>query len=280
MDVLLVSSSAWALSFFSKQKLISILFPFHWTPESQNHLNHLISLLLKLGCLVELPEKLEKWLVFGSYLQRFWCFGYCASVRVLRGKGGMSIRIFLKKTLHWFSRATNLENPLMYTELPLALSWAQSSVGSQVFSELSSLLLWLQWTPLLRWWLCNPHLGSRTSGCLEASILEGLLLLLLSRFSHVQLCVWPQRRQPTRLPRPWDSPGKNTGVGCHFLPQCTKVKSEKWNWNCSVVSDSSRPHGLQPTRLLRPWDFPGKSTGVGCHCLLHWRALGITKDIR
>ena len=36
----------------------------------------------------------------------------------------------------------------------------------------------------------------------------------------------------------------------------------------SVVSDSSRPHGLQPTRLLCPWDFPGKSTGVGCHCLL------------
>ena len=34
------------------------------------------------------------------------------------------------------------------------------------------------------------------------------------------------RRQPTRLPRPWDSPGKNTGVGCHFLLQCMKVKSE------------------------------------------------------
>ena len=32
--------------------------------------------------------------------------------------------------------------------------------------------------------------------------------------------------QPTRLPRPWDSPGKNTGVGCHFLLQCMKVKSE------------------------------------------------------
>ena len=56
---------------------------------------------------------------------------------------------------------------------------------------------------------------------------------------------------------PWDSAGKNTGVGCHFLLQCVKV-----------MSDSSRPHGLQPTRLLRPWDFPGKSTGVGCHCLL------------
>ena len=79
--------------------------------------------------------------------------------------------------------------------------------------------------------------------------------------------VQPHRQQPTRLPRPWDSPGKNTGVGCHFLLQCTKVKSES-----EVVSASSRPHGLQPTRLLRPCDFPGKSTGVGCHCLLGGRA--------
>ena len=36
--------------------------------------------------------------------------------------------------------------------------------------------------------------------------------------------VQPHRQQPTRLPRPWDSPGKNTGVGCHFLLQCMKVK--------------------------------------------------------
>ena len=45
-------------------------------------------------------------------------------------------------------------------------------------------------------------------------------------------------------------------------------ESEKWKWSRSVVSDSSRPHGLQPTRLLHLWDFLGKSTGVGCHCLL------------
>ena len=38
--------------------------------------------------------------------------------------------------------------------------------------------------------------------------------------------VLPHRRQPTRLPRPWDSPGKNTGVRCHLLLQCMKVKSE------------------------------------------------------
>ena len=73
--------------------------------------------------------------------------------------------------------------------------------------------------------------------------------------------VWPHRWQPPRLGHPWDSPGKNTGVDCHFLLQYVKVKSLR------VVSDSSRPHGLQPTRLLHPWDFSGKGTGVGCHCL-------------
>src|SRR5574341_921334 len=71
----------------------------------------------------------------------------------------------------------------------------------------------------------------------------------------------PHRRQPTRLPRPWDSSGKNTGVGCHFLLQCMKVKSERE----VALSD---PMDCGPTRLLCPWDFPGKSTGVGCHCLL------------
>ena len=86
--------------------------------------------------------------------------------------------------------------------------------------------------------------------------------------------VQPHRRQPTRLPRPWDSPGKNTGVGCHFLLQCRKGKNE------SEVAQSCptlRRHGLQPTRLLHPWDFPGKSTGVGGHCLLHFPFLVVHK---
>ena len=74
-----------------------------------------------------------------------------------------------------------------------------------------------------------------------------------------------QASSATRLRRPWNSPGKNTGVACHFLLQCMRSRS--------VMSNSSRPHGLQPTRLLRPWDFPGKSTGVECHCLLHPPAL-------
>ena len=46
----------------------------------------------------------------------------------------------------------------------------------------------------------------------------------------------PHRRQPTRLPRPWDSLGKNTGVGCHFLLQCMKVKSEVTQ-SCLTLSD-------------------------------------------
>ena len=52
--------------------------------------------------------------------------------------------------------------------------------------------------------------------------------------------------------------------------------SNAWKWSRSVVSDSSRPHGLQSTRLLCPWDFPGKSTGVGCHCLLWFPTLGFS----
>ena len=50
--------------------------------------------------------------------------------------------------------------------------------------------------------------------------------------------MWPHRRQPTRLPCPWDSPGKNTGVGCHFLLQCVKVKSEsEVTQSCPTLSD-------------------------------------------
>ena len=68
----------------------------------------------------------------------------------------------------------------------------------------------------------------------------------------------PHRRQPARLPRPWDSPGKNTGVGCHFLLQCMKVKSEsEVTQSCPTLSDpmncslpSSSVHGIFQARVL------------------------------
>ena len=71
---------------------------------------------------------------------------------------------------------------------------------------------------------------------------------------------------PPGSPHPWDSPGKNTGVGCHFLLQCMKVKSESEVAQlCPTLCD---PIDGSPPGSLRPWDSPGKSTGVGCHCLL------------
>ena len=70
--------------------------------------------------------------------------------------------------------------------------------------------------------------------------------------------VRPWRQQPTRLPHPWDSPGKNTGVGCHFLLQCMKVKSEsEVAQSCPTLSDPmdcslpcSSVHGIFQARVL------------------------------
>ena len=78
--------------------------------------------------------------------------------------------------------------------------------------------------------------------------------------------VQPHRGQPTRLCRPWDSPGKNTGVGCHFLLQCMKVKSE------SEVAQSC------PT-LRDPMDFslPGSSVhGIFQARVLEWSAIAFS----
>ena len=70
--------------------------------------------------------------------------------------------------------------------------------------------------------------------------------------------VQPQRQQPTRLPHLWDSPGKNTAVGCHFLLQCMKVKSEsEVAQSCLTLSDpmdcsppGSSAHGIFQARVL------------------------------
>ena len=68
----------------------------------------------------------------------------------------------------------------------------------------------------------------------------------------------PHRWQPIRLPRPWDSSGKNTGVGCHFLLQCMKVKSEsEVTQSCLTICDpmdcslpGSSVHGIFQARVL------------------------------
>ena len=76
--------------------------------------------------------------------------------------------------------------------------------------------------------------------------------------SVVSDAVQPHRRQPTRLLRPWDSPGKNTGVGCNFLLQCMKLKSEsEVAQSCPTLHDpmdcsqpGSSVHGIFQARVL------------------------------
>ena len=84
--------------------------------------------------------------------------------------------------------------------------------------------------------------------------------------SVVSDSVRPHRQQPTRLPRPWDSPGKNTGVGCHFLLQCMKVKSEnEVAQSCPTLSD--------PT----DWSPPGSSVhGIFQARVLEWGAIAFS----
>ena len=94
-----------------------------------------------------------------------------------------------------------------------------------------------------------------------------LLLLLLSHWGGVRLCATPQ---PTRLPHPWDSPGKKTGVGCHFLLQCMKVKRESEVAQlCPTLRDpmgcsppGSSIHGIFQARVLE-W---GAIKGINHHC--------------
>ena len=103
--------------------------------------------------------------------------------------------------------------------------------------------------------------------------------------------VQPQRWQPTRLSHPWDSPGKNTGVGCHFLLQCMKVKTEsEVAQSCPTPSDpmdcslpGSSVHGIVQARVLewgaipfsrrssQPRDQPGSPSlpqALSCFCYL------------
>ena len=97
-----------------------------------------------------------------------------------------------------------------------------------------------------------------------------LLLLLLSRFSRVRLCVTPEMAAH-QAPRPWDSPGKNTGAGYHFLLQCMKVKSEsevaQLRLTISDPMDCSSPpgssdHGIFQARVLE-WGAIAFSI-IGC----------------
>ena len=96
--------------------------------------------------------------------------------------------------------------------------------------------------------------------------------------------VQPHRQQPTRLPRPRDSPGQNTGVGCHFLLQCRKVKSEsEVAQSCPTLRDpmdcsppGSSIHGIFQTRVL---EWGAMLGGYNCGRILSIRNQGILQKI-
>ena len=97
--------------------------------------------------------------------------------------------------------------------------------------------------------------------------------------------VRPHRQQPTRLPRPWDSPGKNTGVGCHFLFQCMKVKGKSEVAQlCLTLSDpmdcslpGSSVHGIFQARVLEWGTIAFSNKGLGSKysklCKPNWFSL-------
>ena len=117
------------------------------------------------------------------------------------------------------------------------------------------------WPRNRTWASCIAHRLFTISATREAYV-----MLLLSHISCGRLCA-THRWQPTRLPRPWNSPGENTAVGCHFLLQCMKVKSE------SEVAQSN------PT-LRDPMDcsLPGSSIhGIFQAKVLEWGAIAFSK---
>ena len=94
--------------------------------------------------------------------------------------------------------------------------------------------------------------------------------------SVVSDSVRPHGLQPTRLLRPWDSPGKNTGVGCHFLLQCMKVESEsEAAQSCLTLSDpmdcslpGSSIHGIFQARVPE-WGEQCRKVPFSLHPLMH-----------
>ena len=120
--------------------------------------------------------------------------------------------------------------------------------------------------------LCQLQ-GVPLRSCCSASVWSPAAAAAAAKLLQSCPTLWPHRQQPTRLRCPWDSPGKNTGVGCHFLLQCMKVKREsEVAQSCLTLSDpmdcslpGSSIHGIFQARVLE-WvtiAFSIWSTAVG-----------------
>ena len=121
---------------------------------------------------------------------------------------------------------------------------------------------------------------------LSSRALISLLLLLLSRFSRAD-SVRPHRRQPIRLPHPWDSPGKNTGVSCHFLLRCMKVKSEsEVAQSCLTLCDTmdcslpgSSVHGIFQASYWSGVPLPSPTNSIHTYIIHTFVSIHLLMDI-
>ena len=88
----------------------------------------------------------------------------------------------------------------------------------------------------------------------------------------------PHRRQPTRLPRPWDSPGKNTAMGCHFLLQCMKVKSESEVAQSCLTLRDPMDYSLPGSSVLGIFQARALEWGAMCSRAQIWSFDGLGKS--
>ena len=134
--------------------------------------------------------------------------------------------------------------------------WVTELKGTELTEIKLPLVSNFFWLILLRFILCSHCVTIWLCHILNFAFWPAAAAAAKSRQSCPTLR--PQSRQPTRLPRPLDSPGKNTGVGCHFLRQCLKVKSEsEVAQSCPILRDpmdcsppGSSVHGIFQARGL------------------------------
>ena len=139
--------------------------------------------------------------------------------------------------------------------------WSATVIAFMIYSWWFSIITFLSWHMLRSVFLCKLLISDR---CWQDSrgpprLREELSRAAAAAAKSLQSCptVWPHRQQPTRLPRPWDSPGKNTGVGCHCLLLRAAGLVDKRGVSCWCPSQQKHGWIWADRMLSREFVMPG-----------------------
>ena len=139
--------------------------------------------------------------------------------------------------------------------------WSATVIAFMIYSWWFSIITFLSWHMLRSVFLCKLLISDR---CWQDSrgpprLREELSRTAAAAAKSLQSCptVWPHRRQPTRLPRPWDSPGKNTGVGCHCLLLRAAGLVDKRGVSCWCLTQQKHGWIWADRMLSREFVMPG-----------------------